>query len=534
MRRKFKTAIQHKLIAIIMATCMAAIAVSSVVQVLHQRNAQYARAVNSISCYAHIIGDSCRGALESYDAETAADILQSLRAEPSIVFACMYDRDGGVLATHKNVHVEDAFSVPACEGERCWFEGSYLKIFERLREDDALIGTVFLQMDLRETDSQFWAEMRAVVLVAIAALGMAYLVSCKLQRIISAPVRELAEVARAVSEDEDYSRRAVKSSNDELGLFVDAFNDMLERIEHRERQLVEAKAELETKVEERTAELSAANSQLKEEIVRRAGVEASLQDMNDRLSESNRQLQEFTYVASHDLREPTRKITAFGQLLWESLKDKLDDDDRENLTFMVDGADRMQQMIEALLEYSRVTTKGVDFGPVDLDEIVRQLESVELAVMIEESNARINVPEPLGAVQGDPAQIRQLLQNLVCNAIKYRGEGVIPEITIRSIRQQNGRLRVEVQDNGIGIKREQTENVFVMFRRLHARSEYEGTGIGLAVCRKIVERHGGQIGVESVYGDGSTFWFTLSADGSGQPVRADDTHRVGAGCSTVE
>ncbi|MBA7705475.1 Adaptive-response sensory-kinase SasA [subsurface metagenome] len=235
----------------------------------------------------------------------------------------------------------------------------------------------------------------------------------------------------------------------------------------------------------------------------------NLEDTIAKLGRANSELKDFVYIASHDLREPIRKISSFGELLSASLKDKLNDDDKENLGFMVDGATRMQQMIDALLTYSRVTTKGIDFEPVDLNKVVEELCTVELAVKIEEIGAKIMTPERLHSVNCDPAQIRQLMQNLVANGLKYQKEGVVPEITIRSSVTDNDMIRVEVTDNGIGIKQEQFKDVFVMFKRLHSRQKYEGAGIGLAVCKKIVERHGGDIGVSSTYGQGATFWFTL-------------------------
>jgi len=236
-----------------------------------------------------------------------------------------------------------------------------------------------------------------------------------------------------------------------------------------------------------------------------------LEKVVEKLGRANSELKDFVYIASHDLREPMRKISSFGELLSASLKDKLGDDEKENLGFMVDGAKRMQQMIDALLVYSRVTTRGADFEPVDLNKVVEELCAVELAVKIEEIGAKIMTPERLHNVNCDPAQIRQLMQNLIANGLKYQKEGVVPEITIRSSVVDNDIIQVEVADNGIGIKQEQFKDVFVMFKRLHSRQEYEGAGIGLAVCKKIVERHGGDIGVSSTYGQGATFWFTLPA-----------------------
>ena len=249
------------------------------------------------------------------------------------------------------------------------------------------------------------------------------------------------------------------------------------------------------------------------DITERKRTEKELQNLNDKLLQSNQQLQEFTYVASHDLREPIRKISSFGEMLAESIADKLSDDDKENLNYMINGAERMQQMIEALLAYSRVTTKGVASERVDLNETIEQLKTLELSVKLEETGGSISVPEPLPQVFVDPVQIRQLLQNLIANALKYHKKDTAPQITIRAKTRNHSMVKVEMQDNGIGIKKEQLKNAFIMFRRLNPSSEYEGTGIGLAVCKRIVERHGGQIGIESTFGEGSTFWFTIPAAG---------------------
>lgn len=502
-------AIRHKLVAIAMLTSAVAILMSSVFQLLHRRDEQREYAVKSLSCHAEIIGENCKAALAFEDAVNVEETLQALSADQSVVFACVYAKDNRVLARYPGSWPGIDSGIPTCRENRHVFEHGYLKLFRQVTDDDVVLGTVYLQYDLGEMKAAFRSELRSVVLVGVAALSIAYLMSSRLQRIVSAPILRLAQFARAVSEEKDCSKRVERMSNDETGLLIDAFNEMLEQIHRRDLELVQSKEHLETKVAGRTRELSEANSRLKDEIAQRLLIEKSLQNMNDKLAQSNRQLEEFTYVASHDLREPTRKITAFGQLLEESLGDRLDEDDAENLNFMVDGANRMQQMIEALLEYSRVTTRAVEFEHVDLNEIVEQLTNVELAVMLDESGCVLNVPCVLPIVRGGQAQIRQLLQNLVSNAIKYQKKGAIPEVTICTREQSGGMVRVEVQDKGIGIKREQLENVFVMFRRLNARDEYKGTGIGLAVCKRIVERHAGQIGVESVYGEGSTFWFTI-------------------------
>jgi len=240
--------------------------------------------------------------------------------------------------------------------------------------------------------------------------------------------------------------------------------------------------------------------------------EALLKDVkkvNRKLEQSNKELQDFVYVASHDLREPLRKITSFGTLLQDSLEDKLDEDEQENFEFMIDGATRMQMMIDDLLAYSRVTTKAKPSETVDLNEVIEKLKKLEVAIRLDETKGTIHVPEPLLLVNGDPSQIRRLFQNIIGNGLKFYRDGVPPEITIRTYQVDDDMVRVEVEDNGIGISEEYYEQIFTMFKRLHSRTRYEGSGIGLAVCKKIVNRHGGDIGVKSNQGEGSTFWFTL-------------------------
>ncbi len=236
-----------------------------------------------------------------------------------------------------------------------------------------------------------------------------------------------------------------------------------------------------------------------------------IRDINRRLEQSNRELEDFAHIASHDLQEPLRKITSFGSLLQDTMKDKMDEDERENMEFMIDGAKRMQTMIEDLLTYSRVTTKAKPFQQLDPNIVIENLKNFEIATALQESGGVIYVPKPLLWVYADPSQIHQLLQNLIGNGLKFHRDGAPPVITVRSQSLPNKMVRMEVQDNGIGIEPEYHGQIFTMFKRLHSRGKYKGTGIGLAVCKKIVQRHGGEIGVTSQTNEGSTFWFTLPA-----------------------
>jgi PAS domain S-box-containing protein len=240
--------------------------------------------------------------------------------------------------------------------------------------------------------------------------------------------------------------------------------------------------------------------------MRRAAGE-QLVKMVEELKRSNEELEQFAYVASHDLQEPLRMVASYTQLLSRRYKGKLDAEADEFIAFAVDGATRMQQLIQDLLAYSHVGKKGSDLHDTSSDEALQQaLKSLQGA--ISESGALITY-DPLPTVLADEMQLTQLFQNLVGNAIKYQSSG-IPRIHISAIRNSEKKWNFSIQDNGLGIDSENFEKIFGMFQRLHDREEFAGTGIGLAICKKIVERHGGSISVKSHLGQGSTFQFALA------------------------
>ncbi|TYL40114.1 two-component sensor histidine kinase [Natronococcus pandeyae] len=223
------------------------------------------------------------------------------------------------------------------------------------------------------------------------------------------------------------------------------------------------------------------------------------------VEESNERLQKFAYAVSHDLQEPLRMITSYLELLERRYADDLDEDAEEFIEFAVDGAERMRDMIEGLLEYSRIETRGNPFEPVDLDEVFEEVRT-DLQVVLEEQEGELSV-DSLPTVPGDRSQLRQLFQNLLQNAIKYSGDEP-PRIHVEA-EEGDDEWIVAVSDDGIGIDPDDQKRIFDVFDRLHSREEYEGTGIGLALCERIAERHGGTIEVESEPGEGSTFFVTL-------------------------
>jgi PAS domain S-box-containing protein len=238
----------------------------------------------------------------------------------------------------------------------------------------------------------------------------------------------------------------------------------------------------------------------------RRDTEAMMRKHADALGRSNDQLQQFAYVASHDLQEPLRMVSSYLQLLERRYKGQLDDDASEFIGFAVDGAKRMQALISDLLAYSRIGTREEVHSRVDLNETVQRVLK-DLEVAIRETGAVVQV-DRLPTITAEATQIRQLLQNLVGNALKFHKPGQPPAIEVTSRREADAWI-FAVRDHGIGLDPQYRDRIFQIFQRLHTRQEYPGTGIGLAICKRIVERHGGTITVDSSPGDGATFTFTV-------------------------
>jgi light-regulated signal transduction histidine kinase (bacteriophytochrome) len=244
------------------------------------------------------------------------------------------------------------------------------------------------------------------------------------------------------------------------------------------------------------------------DLTARKKAEEKVREKTLELERSNTELERFAYVASHDLQEPLRTISSYLQLLERRYKERLDEKGLQYMDFTVTAANRLQNMISGLLEYSRVETRGQPFGPVDCELVLKQtIDNLRLA--IEESKAVIT-NDDLPTVPGDRGQLLRLFQNLLSNSIRYRGQG--PPLIHVSAARQGEEWVFSVKDNGIGIDPEYRDQIFIIFQRLHGR-EVPGIGLGLSVAKRIVERHGGRIRVESEPGKGATFYFTIPAEG---------------------
>ena len=348
----------------------------------------------------------------------------------------------------------------------------------------------------------------------VASITFGYLLS----RRITNPLKELNQAAKEFGGGNLSTRVAIKNNN-EIGVFAGTFNQMAANIEKLQvknenlvAELTDFNKALEARVEDRTHDLNkarlAAEKNLKDlqlEMTIRQRAQDDLAQKARELQQSNEDLQQFAYVASHDLQEPLRMVASYLQLLEHRYKEKLDSDAREFINYAVDGAARMKRLINDLLDFSRVGTRATPFEQTDLNHMLGKARA-NLQVRIEEANVVI-ISDELPALPVDPPQMVQLFQNLIDNAIKFRAQEP-PKVHITA-KENEEEWVISVSDNGIGIDPQYFERIFVIFQRLHTQTEYPGTGIGLAITRRIIERHNGRIWVESSPGQGATFRFAL-------------------------
>ncbi len=494
--------IRHKLTAIIMATCSAALLLACVAFVLHDRFDFRRRLVSELSTLGEIIGSRSAAAILFDDPKAAAESLAALKAQPHIVWAGLYNPRGEVVARYARRGGKAAPPpAPAAPGYR--FTGDRLRLATPVVFDGERIGTLLLESDLEEMGARLRRYVGISALVLAASLLAAFLLSASLQRAISGPIQRLAQTAAAVSE------RVTETKGDELGMLGASFNVMLEQIQQHNSALAGSLGRLQ---------------KTQDNLVERT---LDVERINRELARSNRELEGFAAVASHDLQEPLRKIMAFGDRLRTRCAAELDETGQDYLARMQNAAARMQTLIDDLLAYARVTTKAQPFAPVNLDQVVREVLS-DLELRIEKTGARIELGE-LPAVEADPLQMRQMFQNLLSNALKFQRPDSPPAIRVTgwivdgdatlSLRNPAafGTCQIVIEDNGIGFDEKYLDRLFQPFQRLNPQSAFEGTGIGLAICSKIAERHGGGITAASTPGQGSRFLVTLPRRQRGEP-----------------
>lgn len=327
-----------------------------------------------------------------------------------------------------------------------------------------------------------------------------------LTRRITLPIRDLNIATQKISEG-ILVQHIRTTSRDEIAELAQAFNHMLGRLRNFRSQ-----------VEERTTQLVLANKKMAQEISERRRVERALELKTKELSRSNSELEQFAYIVSHDLQEPLRKVMAFGDRLLDKCGETISNDGKEYITRMQNASQRMKTLITDLLVFSRLRTKAQPFTQVDLAKVAREVLS-DLEIKIEQTGGTVKLGD-LPTIDADPLQMRQLFQNLIGNALKFHRKGESPVVDVQVCmldNQEDGSVgnghavlcQITFEDNGIGFDEKYADRIFGVFQRLHGRDEYEGTGIGLSICQKIVERHEGTIKAKSATGKGAKFIITL-------------------------
>jgi len=495
--------IKYKLIAITMLTCFTALLLAGTGYMFWEWvNLRRVMARNLLT-QAEMIAENCKAALAFEDKQDLLEILQALRVEPSIVFGCVYNRKNEIFVCYRDQEAGQDVQPPVFKVDSYRFAGGYLTVFKTIVLEDEIVGGVCLQSDLNPMYSMLSRGASIILSVLVLSFLTAYLISSRLQGIISEPILDLARIAKGVSEQKDYTIRAVSRSQDEIGVLIGTFNEMLEQIQQRDSALVKAKGELEERVKLRTADMTTVNEQLTKEIREREKSEARQAELLKTLAKTNEELKDFAYIVSHDLKAPLRGISTLAGWIKNDYADKFDKDGREQIDLLQARVNRMHSLIEGILQYSRVGRVTEEHVRINLNELVPEV----IDMISPPANIKITIEDELPEITCERTRIMQVFQNLLSNAVKYmdKAEG---RIQVRFV-EKDGNLLFSVSDNGPGIEEKYFEKIFQIFQTLSPRDEFESTGIGLTVTKKIVELYGGRIWVESVPGQGSTFFFSL-------------------------
>jgi signal transduction histidine kinase len=480
--------IRNKLIASFLLTSIVVLMLMSASVLAYQFFAFKRITARQLSTLGEITAVNSTAALAFENERDAREILAALKPQRNIVAAALYDADGD-LFSHYPAELPATLLPPKPGRDGYQFErSSWLIGFQPVVERDRRLGTLYLKFD---TGKVLWgwffdSMLMALVVMAVALL-VAYMLSRMLQRQISGPILSLAETARHISEKRDFSVRARKYGHDEIGRLTDGFNQVLSGIQEREGALRHANdaiqdlnVDLDRRVKERTAQLEAANNEL----------------------------EAFSYTVSHDLRAPLRSMDGFSQAVLEDFGPLLPEEGQRYLQTIRDSAQRMGELIDDLLAFAKLGRQSLNKQPVATDPLVRGcLAELESSCQGRKVDVRLG---ELPACLADPALLRQVWINLLSNALKYTRmrEAAVVEI---GCERRDDRDIYFVRDNGTGFDMKYVDKLFGVFQRLHRVEDFEGTGVGLAIVQRIIQRHHGRIWPEATPGQGATFYFFLPA-----------------------
>lgn len=487
--------IRRRLMTIILLTCGAVLLLTSASFFAYEFYSFRQTTITNVSTIGSILASNSTAALTFTNSEDATEILSALKAEPNIKAAALYDENGKLFAQYPANLQADAFpAVPEVDGYR--FDEGYLTSYQPVVHETNQVGTLYLKSDMADMYERFHLYGCIVAVVVVASLLLAYVLSRGFQRQISEPILALTKTARAVADRGDYSVRAPKIGKGEFVVLTDAFNQMLRRIHDGDYALRESQeslqclnSELEQRVEERT----------------------------QKLKEANKELEAFSYSVSHDLRAPLRAIDGFSRILLEDYAEKFDEDGKRVLEVIRSNTQNMGRLIDDLLAFSRLSRKQIEASPVDMTELANDVFQ-QLKHGFADQNIQFNLAA-LPGTAGDPSLIRQVFVNLLSNAAKYSKPRAQTVIDVNG-RCENGDCIYYVKDNGVGFDMTYAPKLFGVFQRLHSVEEFEGTGVGLAIVQRIVQRHGGRVWAEGKVDEGATFYFSLPKENKHNGQRA--------------
>jgi len=470
--------IQHKLMRAIMLTSGAVLLVTCSFYFVYEFFTFRNTTIRQLSILGQIIANNSTAAMAFDSREDANEILSALKAEPHIVAAILYDKKGNLFSSYPSgANLISSTLSKSYFKEHYDFEDTYLAGYQPVVQGNNHLGTLYLRSDM----GAMYERIRlygilAIVVISISFL-VAYLLSKNLQKSISKPILVLAEISKAIANRNDYSVRATKLGNDEIGLLTDAFNQMLEQIHTQNQEIQLFNKNLEQKIKERTYELEMAN----------------------------KELEAFSYSVSHDLRAPLRSIDGYSKILIEDYGSKLDDEGKRTLQVIVKNALKMGQLIDDLLAFSRLGKQNVTKIILDMNAIAQR--ATEEIVAQNNKASEITI-DPLLTTKGDSSMLKQVMTNLISNAVKYSTKKEKPLIKIGSYHENDYDV-FYVKDNGAGFDMKYYDKLFGVFQRLHSPSEFEGTGVGLALVHRIITKHGGKVWAEGKVNEGATFYFSL-------------------------
>ena len=515
MRLGYPGSVRSKLLAVVLLTTLVALLVALVAMIGYDLRVYHRNSVSDVATQAELLGRTSAPALAFDDARAAEEDLALLRFRPKVRAGAVYNAQGALFAKYPANDADDDFpKVAAADETRV--ENANLVVFRRIVEHGETVGTVYLRADY-ELYGRIRDYVGIAAIVMVAAMLVALAMSSWLQRIVTRPILAIGQIAREVVEQRDYSRRARKISDDEVGSLVESFNGMLAEIERRTLEAEASNAKIAREVDERR--------EAQQEVMRlNEGLEQRVQERTVQLQSSNHELalakesaenaneakSVFLSSMSHELRTPLNAILGFGQLLESDDLPSTPAQKKEFVEHILKAGRHLLTLINEILDLAHIESGKVSLSlePVSLDEMLDECKAMVEPVGNQRGIRLVFPDDDALHVLADRIRLKQVLLNLLSNAIKYnRPSGTV---VVDCADAASDVVRISVRDTGAGLRADQLDALFEPFNRLGQQSGVEeGTGIGLVVTRKLVEMMGGSVGVDSAVGIGSVFWFEL-------------------------